>query len=114
MYLEFCEEESNYGYRMYSAPTAEEILRRLPYYLDKSGVRYWFGISRTKEDEWWLVYRESLNSFVFEVFSGGSDYGMIDLKSEGLAQFLDASLANAAAAMYCYFALNNLLPLLHV
>lgn len=30
MYLEFCEEESNYGYRMYSAPTVSEIIRRIP------------------------------------------------------------------------------------
>jgi hypothetical protein len=79
-----------------AAPTAEEILRRLPKKIVQV-PKFSYGdpevlmltANMTTNDLWYVRYLSS------------------KLQQYGEA---DESLANAAAAMYCYLAENNLLP----
>lgn len=73
-----------------AAPTAEEILRRLPR-VSLSGDECYLQAERIIKETWNVEYE-------------GTD-GIS--RSEG---FADESLANAAAAMWCYLSDNNLLP----
>lgn len=80
----------------YAAPTAEEILRRLPKKIVQV-PKFSYGdpevlmltANMTTNDLWYVRY---LSSRI-------QQYGEAD-----------ASLANAAAAMYCYLSENKLLP----
>lgn len=66
----------------FAAPTAEEILRRLPVRLDGG-----YPIAVFRDHRGWCVhYRDEM-------------------------QFTDDTLSNAAAAMYCHLSKSNLLPL---
>lgn len=66
-----------------AAPTSEEILRMLPQLVNHFGLI----IARTPDNQGWEV-----------AYLGG------------YKGFREPSLANAAAAMYCYLSENNLLP----
>lgn len=73
-----------------SAPTVEEILRELPYFAEIKGRRAKLTIEKGPCDPEWDVCYMHLDGHDFR-----SQYG--------------ETLANAAAAMYCYLAENNLL-----
>lgn len=82
----------------FAAPTAEEILRRLPAefkeepkWKDGIGETWKLGMYKLRESFWWVGY-------------GYPD--MLRTKHTETAK----TLANAAAAMYCYLAENSLLP----
>jgi hypothetical protein len=64
-----------------AAPTAEEILRRLPDFIT---------VAKVNAHNRGTIYRISFDQIEEE--------------------FKDASLSNAAAAMYCYLSKNGLLP----
>ncbi len=66
----------------YSAPTAEEILRKLPEIIEESRLNCIVVLKG-----WCVSYADPLKAFSFE----------------------DESLANAAAACYCYLAEHDLL-----
>lgn len=78
---------------LYAAPTAEEILARLP---------EWSEIPETMRVE--IIHSPLKPSMALR--EGANRDGTIKWK----VWFEDISLANAAAAMYCYLAENNLLP----
>ncbi len=73
------------GSMSWAAPTAEEILRRLPAEVDDESLY----VSSQRYNGLWVVY-----------------YGVHGERH----QHLDDTLANAAAAMYCYLAEQKLLP----
>ena len=100
------ESQYNGDTRSYPAPTAEEILRRLPPFIidgKRNGdtvtydlhVQAVSGMEAMSGAKWKLWY--------FRVRDG------IELAPLGNYSYAD-SLANAAAAMYCYLAEQKLLP----
>jgi hypothetical protein len=82
-----------------SAPTAEEILRRLPLSIERAkdgNVRVGFLCVRpVATGGWAVIYRRR---------TGATG------RSTKIADVCADTLANAAAAMYVYLAENNLLP----
>lgn len=78
----------------FSAPTAEEILRRLPKIcvIQKERVELCCH---------WSITRQP--GVFYHTFDGGH-------ASEEIVECCEETLANAAAAMYCYLDSNNLLP----
>lgn len=79
-----------------AAPTAEEILRRLPVFI--RNAREWeYTLETIKmNDESWLVQYRKTSGMTNNVLTGSRKCG--------------SSLANAAASMYVYLAENKLLP----
>lgn len=77
-----------------AAPTAEEILRRLPSKIEKAKA-----VS--------VLEIQSLHTGGFAVYYANVHDKEISIRP------CDGSLANAAAAMYCYLSENNLLPSSH-
>lgn len=74
--------------KSFDAPTAEEILRRLPAAFKTNLL----NVGKYTPNDWVVSYFDPANAAAF------------------MPYFNDPSFANAAAAMYCYLAENNLLP----
>lgn len=90
--------KGNWNDFFFAAPTAEEILRRLPDYL---GTEYVLVTVRDHpENEWAVNY--------IAISEGGVEYHP-DHRNRVRPIQAD-TLANAAAAMYCYLADHKLLP----
>jgi len=90
-------EDNNFN-PFFAAPTVEEVLRKLPpTMLRKNGNTYSLHFQRKNlfEDGWEVSY--------YRVKDG------MELAPATLPAFAD-TLANAAAAMFCYLAEHNLLP----
>lgn len=79
--------------RFYAAPTAEEILRRLPYSYEKK-------VNRTQKAVVYITVHREKQGWQVRAHSK---------RTLHWASQID-TLANAAAAMYCYLSSNNLLP----
>lgn len=86
-----------------AAPTAEEILRRLPQSIRSVGL----NLSAKKGEREYVLHIVKTNT---------TRWRLIYWDSDGLpwvapsADFIDESLANASAQMWLYLKKNNLLP----
>ena len=90
---------------VFAAPTAEEILRRLPKHLNAFGqhgrLTVQFGLSQSQWQPCVGYIHHKSNNWIFQ----GDNY------QDGMMYFVDTdSLANAAAQMWLYLKKNNLLP----
>lgn len=83
-----------------AAPTAEEILRRLPTLIKTDGKDFWLTINKMFRDnpmgEGWQVW-----------YTNRDDVSSLWLTTE---QWSNADLANASAQMWIYLKENSLLP----
>lgn len=84
----------------YAAPTAEEILRRLPVYFSHGEEKRVIRMVRDKDGRY-SVFHES--------YAIKTSLGELPYYDVPKIQKYDI-LANAAAAMYCYLAEHSLLP----
>lgn len=78
------------------APTAEEIMRRLPAYFEQEGMRFWLIMQKDDHDDSWTA-----------CYSCGT---CMIMKGVGPMRIESVGMSNTAAKMYCYLAENNLLP----
>ena len=84
----------------FAAPTAEEILRRLPVYFTKGNEKRVMRIMKHEDGRYSVFYE----SYAIKTGMGELPYYDIpEIKKHD-------TLANASASMYCYLAENNLLP----
>lgn len=90
-----------------SAPTAEEIIVKLPSYIEFPDTKVWSPrgreSERNKDEDFWLTIRRDESIYHKMVVTYSNE------KLDAPFWFFDVSLANAAAEMWCYLSENNLL-----